>query len=64
MCVRDRDGSREGAWKQELCVREIESGGVCLIGKQMNNDSFITGMEMERRPRQMLCLQERVILVV
>ena len=39
MC--ERDGSREGEWKQELCVfvRERE-GGVCLIGKQMNNVSL------------------------
>ena len=46
-----------------VCERERD-GGVCLIGKQMNNVSFITGMETERRPQQMLCLQERVILVV
>ena len=63
--MRERDGSQEGEWKQELCVSERERwGGVCLIGKQMNNVSFITGMETERRPQQMLCLQERVILVV
>ena len=64
LCVRERDGNREGEWKQELCVcvreRERErEGGVCLIGKQMNNVSFITGMETERRPQQMLCLQQR-----
>ena len=47
----------------DVCERE-RAGGVCLIGKQMNNVSFITGMETERRPQQMLCLQERVILVV
>ena len=46
-----------------VCVCERE-GGVCLIGKQMNNVSSITGMETERRSQQMLCLQERVILVV
>ena len=22
LCVRERDGSREGEWKQELCERE------------------------------------------
>ena len=42
--MRERDSSREGEWKQELCVcereRERESGGVCLIGKQMNNVSL------------------------
>ena len=29
LCVRERDGSREGEWKQELCVcvRERERGG-------------------------------------
>ena len=53
--MRERDDSREGEWKQELCVCERE-GGVCLIGKQMNNVSFITEMETERRPQQMLCL--------
>ena len=39
LCVCVRDGSREGEWKQELCVCERERGGrgVCLIGKQMNN---------------------------
>ena len=47
-----------------VCEREREGGGVCLIGKEMNNVSFITGTETERRPQQMLCLQERVILVV
>jgi hypothetical protein len=63
--VGERDGSREGEWKQELCVREREKGGrVCMIGKQMNNVSFITEMKTERRPQQMLCVRERVILVV
>ena len=47
-----------------VCVCERERGGVCLIGKQMNNVSFVTGMETERRPQKILCLQERVILVV
>ena len=71
LCVCERDGSREGEWKQELCVcvceRERGDGSRgCLIGKQMNNVSFITGMQTERRLQQMLCLQERerVILVV
>ena len=39
LCVRERDSSWEGEWKQELCVCERE-GGVCLIGKQMNNVSL------------------------
>ena len=48
-----------------MSVRERGDGSRgCLIGKQMNNVSFITGMETERRLQQMLCLQERVILVV
>ena len=48
-----------------VCARERGEGSRgCLVGKQMNNVSFITGMESERRPQQMLCLQERVILVV
>ena len=43
-----------------VCVRERERwGGVCLISKQINNVSFITGMETKRRPQQMLCLEER-----
>ena len=63
MC--ERDGSQEGSGSRSVsvCVRE-RGGGVCLIGKQMNNVSFITGMETERRPQQMLCLQQRVILAV
>ena len=64
LCVCERDGSREGELKQELCVCVRERWGVCLIGKQMNNVSFITGMETKRRLQQMLCLRERVILVV
>ena len=45
LCVRERDGSREGEWKQELCVcvcvRERGDGSRgCLIGKQMNNVSL------------------------
>ena len=50
-----------------VCVRERERGDGsrgCLIGKQMNNVSLITGMGKERRPQQMFCLRERVILVV
>ena len=44
-CVRERDDSREGEWKQELrvCVCERERGDGsrgCLIGKQMNNVSL------------------------
>ena len=26
LCERERDGSREGEWKQELCVCERERG--------------------------------------
>ena len=62
-CVCEREtavGMGTGS-RSYVCERE---GGVCLIGKQMNNVSFITGMETERRPQQMLCLRERVILVV
>ena len=43
MCVRERDGSREGERKQELCVCERERGDGsrgCLIGEQMNNVSL------------------------
>ena len=41
LCVRERDGSQEGEWKQELCVCEcVREGGVCLIGKQMNSVSL------------------------
>ena len=48
-----------------VCEREREKGGrVCLIGKKMNNVSFITEMKTERRPQQMLCVRERVILVL
>ena len=41
-----------------------EKGGVCVIGKQMNNVNFIVKMKTERRLQQMLCVRERVILVV
>ena len=27
LCVCERDGSREGEWKQELCVCVCETGG-------------------------------------
>ena len=42
MCEIEGDGSREGEWKQELCVcvceRERGDGSRgCLIGKKMNN---------------------------
>ena len=45
--MRERDGSQEGEWKQELCVcvcvcereRGDDSRG-CLIRKQMNNVSL------------------------
>ena len=47
-----------------VCVCEREGGVDCVISKKMNNVNFITGMVTERRPQQMLCLQERVILVV
>ena len=45
LCVRERDGSREGEWKHELfvCVCERKRGDGsrgCLIGKQMNNVSL------------------------
>ena len=68
MCVRERE-RRGGGRGGKARVgggrgRGGGGGGVCLIGKQMNNVNFITGMETERRPQQMLCLQERVILVV
>ena len=66
MCVRERDGSLEGEWNQELCVCERE-GGVCLIGKQMNNASPEWRRKGDcnkccvyRRERE----RERVILVV
>ena len=61
VCKRETVVGKGSGSRSCVCVRE---GGVCLIGKQMNNVSFITGMETERRPQQMLCLQERVILVV
>ena len=61
LCVRETVVGKGSGSRSCVCERE---GGVCLIGKQMNNVSFITGMETERRPQQMLCLQERVILVV
>ena len=35
-----------------------------MIGKQMNNVSFIIEMKTNWRPQQMLCVRERVILVV
>ena len=62
LCERETVVGKGSGSRSCVCVRE--RGGVCLIGKQMNNVSFITGMETERRPQQMLCLQERVILVV
>ena len=69
-CVRERDGSREGEWKQELCVcvceRERGDGSRgCLIGKQMNNVSL--GWR-RKGDRNKCCVyrreRERVILVV
>ena len=30
LCVREREGSREGEWKQELCVCEREREGGSL----------------------------------
>ena len=69
VCVRERRWSGRGVEAGVVCVcvceRERGDGSRgCLISKQMNNVSFITGMETERRPQQMLCLRERVILVV
>jgi len=65
VCERETVVGRGSGSRTCVCKREREKGGrVCLIGKQMNNVSFITGMETERRPQQMLCLRERVILVV
>ena len=66
LCVCERDGSREGEWKQELCVCErAREGGVCLIGKQMNN----VRLGWRRKGvRNKCCVyrreRERVILVV
>ena len=72
VCVREREretvvGKGSGS-RSCVCVsvRERERGDGsrgCLIGKQMNNVSFITKMKTERRPQQTLCVQERVILV-
>ena len=64
VCERETVVGKGSGSRSCVCVCEREGGGVCLIGKQMNNVSFITGMETERRPQQMLCLRERVILVV
>ena len=48
-----------------VCEREREKGGrVCMIGKQMNNVNFIIETKTKRTPQQMLCVRERVILVV
>ena len=68
--MREREGSREGEWKQELCVcvceRERGDGSRgCLIGKQMNNVSL--GWR-RKGDRNKCCVyrreRERVILVV
>ena len=62
LCVCERDGSREGEWKQELCV--CVRGGVCLIGKQMNNVN-VDGDEKETATIVVSTGErERVILVV
>ena len=63
LCVRERDGSREGEWKQELCVCVRERGGVCLIGKQMNNVSLGWRRKGDRK-KCCVYRRERVILVV
>ena len=72
MC--ERDGSREGEWKQELCVcvsvRERGDGSRgCLIGKQMNNVSLGWRRKGDRNKccvyrRERERERERVILVV
>ena len=74
--MRERDGSREGEWKQELCVcvcvRERGDGSRgCLIGKQMNNVSLGWRQKGDhnkccvyKRERERERERERVILVV
>ena len=62
-CERETIVGKGSGSRSCVCGRE-RGGGSFLISKQMNNVSFITGMEAERRPQQMLCLRERVILVV
>ena len=57
-CERERETVVGKGSGSRSCVCREREGGVCLIGKQMNNVSFITGMETERRPQQMLCMQE------
>ena len=53
VCVREMVVGKGSGSRSCVCVceREREGGGVCLIGKQMNNVSFITGKETERRPQ-------------
>ena len=66
MCERETvvgKGSGSRSCERER-ARERKGGRVCMIGKQMNNVSFITEMKTKRRPQQMLCVRERVILVV
>ena len=67
LCVRERDGSREGSGSRScVCVSVRErgdSGRGCLIGKQMNNVSL--GWR-RKGDRNKCCVygRERVILVV
>ena len=60
---RERESSREGEWKQELCVCERQRGGVRLIGKQIM--SIWDGDEKETTTNVLSTGErERVILVV
>ena len=64
VCVRETVVGKGSGSRSCVRERERERGRVCLISKQMNNVSFITEMKTERRAQQMLCVRERVILVL